>query len=260
MKNLSESLKIIMAVLIIIILALFGVFMFQNVSGKGWYKNIKAEFTEQPNARTVTVTADGKVNVKPDLAMVDVGVTSAGKRVSDDKKDGNEKMNKIIDEMKKLGIDQKDLVTSQYNLYPQYDYSYYTGTSPKITGYNLSQTLSVKIRDLEKVDQVLDLALTNGANQVGSLSFDVDDKSKLRMEAREKAFKFAREKAESMASAVGVKIGRVVTFNENENAYPIQSVNFAYEAKVADQAVGNAAVESGSKDYSVSVSVTYEID
>lgn len=247
-----------------------------QIWGNPWYKNIRAEFTATPYARTITVDGEGKVTVKPDIARISLSVASAGKTVKEVTDDNNKKMNAVVDELKKLGVKPEDIQTSSYYLNPEYDYGYppvvYSNavekevaaaaerSVPKIIGYTLNQTVDVKIRDLTKSDQVIDRSIAAGANQVGSLSFDLDDASQVKKDARKEAFGKAREKAEEMAGAAGVKLGKVVTFSEGYNAYPMPYANFSMRAgDVAESAVA-PALEPGSKEFTINVSVTYEIE
>lgn len=225
-----------------------------------WQKSIKAEVTNQPYARTITVNAEGKVTSRPDIATINLSVVSEGKMVKDVTKDGNEKMAKIVAAVKAQGVESKDVVTSSYNLGSQYDYGDYT-VPPKFIGYRLEQTVTVKIRDLDKVDDVLDQSVTAGANQVGQLVFDIDDASNLKKDARKEAFKKAKDKAQEMADAAGVRLGRVVTFNEGYDYMPMQYANFAMDrAESAPMAAQGSTIEAGSKELAVNVSVTYEIE
>jgi len=235
--------------------------LLSNLFGNSaWFKNIKAEVTSQPYARTITVSAEGKITAKPDIAIVELAVVSEGATVKAVTKDGNEKMKKVIDAVKAIGIEDKDIASTRYSLYPRYNYE--GNRSPRITGYSLDQEITVKIRDLEKVEDVLDTGISSGANQVGQLRFDIDDMTKIKKEAREKAFTAAKEKALDMASAAGVNLGRVVTFYEDSGYNPPMYANYAMEVKAMDSAMATeeATIEPGSKDINLSVSVTYEIE
>jgi len=224
----------------------------------GWYRNIKAEITNQPYARTITVSAEGKVNAPPDIALVNLSVVSQGKTVKAVRLDSNTKMNAVIDAVKKLGVEPKDITSTQYNLYPSYVYP--DRQTPRIEGYNLTQEIQVKVRDLDKVEDILDAGIAAGANQVGQLTFDIDDPSGLKKQAREKAFATAKEKAQDMAKAAGVGLGRVITFSESEGGYyPPAYANYKMDMAVAESA-GGAAIEPGSKELNINVSVTYEIE
>jgi uncharacterized protein len=229
-----------------------------QITGPSWFKNIKAEVTNQPYARTITVDGEGKITAKPDIALVTLSVVSQGKTVKAVTQDGNTKMTAVIDAVKKLGVDSKDVTTSSYNLYPQYIYP--DNKTPQIAGYSLEQGITVKVRDLTKVDDVVDESIKTGANQVGQLTFDIDDTSSIKKEARSTAFTKAKEKAQEMAAAAGVSLGRVITFSEGyvNPPTPIYA-NYAMEAKSMDSGSAASTIVSGSKELVVDVSVTYEI-
>lgn len=260
-----------------VLMLLLAIWVGMQIWGNPWYKNIRAEFTATPYARTVTVDGDGKVTIKPDIARISLSVASTGKTVKEVTDDNIKKMNAVIAELKKLGIKSEDMQTSSYDLYPQYDYNqpiYIDSTkgmvqtptpdkAPRIVGYSLNQTVAVKVRDLNKTDDVVDVATKAGANQVGSLMFDVDDLSVPKAAARKLAFDKARAKAVQMAGAAGVALGKVVTFSEGyTGGYPIQYANYA----MRDMAVSSATpapsttIEPGSQEITVNVSVTYEIE
>ncbi len=263
--------KKIVAVTASALFLVITIFVGMQVWGNPWYKNIRAEFTSTPYAKTITVEGEGKITVKPDIAKVSLSVASAGKTVAEVTADNNTKMNAVINQLKLLGIKAADIQTTAYSLYPQYDYGNpvmdrggYVPTkpvTPKILGYNLNQTVLVKIRDLAKADQVLDKGIAAGANEVGSLTFDLDDASNVKKEARTMAFQKAREKAQDMATAAGVSLGNVITFSENTYGGGMPYANFAMKAM--DSVVESApspAIEPGSQEFTINVSVTYEIN
>lgn len=224
-----------------------------------WYKNIRMEVTEQPNARVISVSAEGKISAPPDIAVINLSVVAQGTTVKQVTSEGNQKMTQVINAIKALGVDAKDIRTTSYWLNP--DYVYEPSRTPRITGYRLEQQVTVKVRKLDAVEDVLNAGIQAGSNQVGQLSFDIDDPSKLKAEAREKAFQVAREKAKSMADSAGVRLGRVVTFSEGEAYQPPIMPQFAMErsALVANPAPA-PSIEPGSQDLTVNVSVTYEIE
>lgn len=226
-----------------------------QMTGPSWFKNIKAEVTNQPYARTVTVVGEGKVTSKPDMGVITLSVVSQGKAVKDVTADGNVKMAAVTEAVKKFGVDPKDLMTTSYNLYPRYAYP--ENSAPVIQGYELTQDLTVKVRNLENIDDVLDSSIAAGANQVGQLTFDIDEDSALMKQAREEAFADAKQKASEMAGAAGVGLGRVVTFSESGGYNPPPPMYYDMMAK-AESSVA-ATLEPGSKELTVNVSVTYEI-
>lgn len=256
----NETAKNFSSVATGIFFLVFAGFLIWFATQPSMFKDFDLEVTQQPHARIITVSGEGELTVKPDIAVVNLSVVEQGKTVGDVTKKGNEKMNSVVSFLKGLGIAEEDLKTTNYWLNPDYRYPK-DGGKPQIVGYTLNQNVRVKVRDLTKVEAVIDGAVKAGINQTGQLAFEIDDDSEARAEAREEAFKDAREKAEVMAAAAGVKLGRVVTFSEGGGYYepPI-----AY-GRTADFAVSEAAsiapsIEPGSEDVTVNVSVTYEIE
>lgn len=224
------------------------------------WKDFNVQFTEQPYARSITVTGEGELTVKPDVAVVNLSVMEQGGTVKEVTAKGNEKMNKVVSFLKGLGVSEDDIKTTNYWLNPEYRYPK-EGGKPQIVGYSLNQNVRVKVRDLTKVEEVIDGAVKAGVNQTGQLSFEIDDDSQQRAEARKEAFADARAKAEAMALAAGVKLGRVVTFSESGGIEP--PIPYYARTAVMDMAVEAApapAIEPGSEDVTVMVNVTYEIE
>lgn len=211
-------------------------------------------------ARAISVSAEGKVVVSPDIATLDFSVVSEGANPEKLQNDNNKKVNDAITFLKNEGIDAKDIKTGGYNLSPRYQYDDKRRTS-YISGYTLTQTVVVKIRDFSKAGKILVTLPGLGINQISSLSFDVEDPNKFLNEARKEAFTKAFAKAESMAGQNHVKIKRVVTFNENSGGYPIP---FYAKAEVGrgggmGPVLVPPSIEPGSQEVTVQVSVVYEI-
>jgi uncharacterized protein YggE len=224
-----------------------------------WFENIQAQITNEPYTRSITVSAEGKVNATPDIAIINLSVVTEGKTVGDVTQEGNTKMTAVIDAIKSLEVEAKDITSTQYNLSPRYFYP--ENRQRELSGYSLTQNIQVKVRDLTMIEDILDGGVAAGANQVGQLSFDIDDPSEIKKQAREKAFDTAKEKAEEMAKAAGVKLGRVVTFSEGSSSRPPVYANYAMDV-MEEKAVGGASatIEAGSTDINITVSVTYEIE
>lgn len=214
--------------------------------------------TTHPDAKTISVSGEGTVVVKPDVAKITVSVVTDGREVSEVIKGNTEKMNGIIDHMKKIGIDEKDIQTKSYYLSPQYNYP--EDGSPTISGYRLDQDLGITIRDLDTVDDVIDDSTALGANNVYGLTFTLDDDTEVLNEAREKAFDAAKDKASQMAKAAGVKLGDVYSFNEGYNNSAPYYASYAMDARAGGMEKVSTSIEAGSKEYSVTVNMTYEIE
>lgn len=208
-------------------------------------------------ARTITVSADGETEIRPDLATLTFSVLSRGVDAEAVQKENTSKMNEAIDFVKGQGVELRDIKTSNYNLYPTYRYP--RDEEMQIAGYELRQSVTVKIRDLEKAQAIVGGLPALGVNEIGSLSYSVDDPESQRNLAREEAFTKAHAKAVSMASQNGVHLVRVVTFNESSDG---GYTPYYSERSMATMGMGGdiaPSLEPGSEKVSVNVSVTYEI-
>lgn len=203
---------------------------------------------------TFQVTGEGKVSVPPDVALINVGVQAQASSVKAVQEQLNSNINKVSEAIKKVGVDQKGIQTTNYSINPSYDYS---GTSQKITGYTASTNLSIKVRSIDNVNSVIDAATANGANQVGGINFEVDDKTKAENEAREKAVSEAKRKAEQAAKIAGFKLGRIINYSENFVSGPIPLPMRAMSAGAPE--LIPTQVEPGSSEVSVTVTLSYEI-
>ncbi|MEK7160749.1 MAG: SIMPL domain-containing protein [Patescibacteria group bacterium] len=203
----------------------------------------------------LSVAGEGKVLAKPDVGQVTLSVVSPASTVAVAQKDNTAKMNKISEAMKSLGIKEEDLKTTNYNISPRYQYV--SGRS-NLIGYEVTQSLEVKIKDLEKAGDILAKAADSGVNQVSALNFTFDDPEKLKAEARSKAIKNAKEKAEALARELGVALGQITSFSENSYGDAV-----SYMAKEAYGLGGGGAaapdVQVGQNEIQVNVDITYEI-
>lgn len=203
-----------------------------------------------------TITGTGTVSVKPDIATVSVGVQATGTTTKEVQDNLNKNINAVSAAVKKLGVDEKDIKTSNYNMYPNYDYS---SNRQKIIGYNASSNLTIKVRDIEKANSVVDAATTAGANIVGGISFDVDDKTKSEDEARKLAVADAKAKAEQAAKTAGFTLGKIINYQESSNN--IRPLPMYAKADTAVGLGGGAPTElnTGSTDITINVTLSYEV-
>jgi hypothetical protein len=204
---------------------------------------------------TIAVSGEGKVLAKPDIGQVGLSVISDAATVVAAQKDNTEKMNKIIKAMKDSGIKEEDLKTVSYNISPRYQYS--AGKST-IIGYEVTQTLEVKIRDLNKVGDILGQAASLGANQVGALNFTFDDPEKLQSEARQKAIANAKQKAQDLAGSLGVQLGEIVSFTESVSGEP-NPIYYATEKMGMGGGGAVPEIQTGQNEIQVNVTLAYEI-
>lgn len=204
-----------------------------------------------------TVTGEGKVTAIPNTAQISLGFTANAATVGDVQNQANQIINKVSADVKKLGVEDKDIQTSSYNLRVLQDFP---SRNPKITGYAIDANLAVKARDFSKINQIIDTATADGANQVGGLTFTLDDatQEKLTSQARKLAIDQAKQKASDIANEAGINLGRIIDVQENQ-PNRIMPMYAAGVAK-ADTATAPAPtqVEPGSSDITVNVTLSYE--
>ncbi len=199
----------------------------------------------------ISVTGEASVSVPPDLALVDGGVTSEAKTAREASDANNTAMGKVLLALKIAGIDQKDVQTSRLSLQPQ---SAPNRTGPSaIVGYRASNRVTIRVRDVTKVANVIDTLVGAGANEIGGINFTVSQASKWLDEARDKAVAVARRKAEIYAKAAGVTLGAPLSISEESNAPPMP-----YRKMSAGMAAA-APVAQGEETLSVTVNVSWAI-
>ncbi len=204
---------------------------------------------------TIVIAGEGKVTAVPDIATISIGVTTEKASVTDAQKENTSKMNAVIAKLKEFGIADEDLKTTNYTIYPLYDYP--NGRQVQ-RGFQVSQTVEAKIRDLDKIGEILATAGGLGANQVSGVNFTIDEPEEIRQEARLEALANARQKAEALAEAAGVRLGKIVGFSESVSGYQ-PPIYFAKQGDMAQEGAAAPSIETGSQEVVVNVSVTYEI-
>ncbi|OGY67884.1 MAG: hypothetical protein A3H63_01915 [Candidatus Harrisonbacteria bacterium RIFCSPLOWO2_02_FULL_45_10c] len=235
---------------------LVAVILFGIVAGKALYRYGASLLP----SRTISVSAEGKTIVSPDIASVSFTVVSQGADPEKLAVENTEKMNAAIEYVKSEGVADKDIKTANYDLSPLYEYDEKRRTS-FITGYTLTQTVFVKIRDFTKIGKVLGKLPDLGINQISSLTFDIDNPDVYLNEARALAFEKARAKAKTMAKQNRTRLGRVVTFSEGYGGYPRPYLAMSALGKggAMEDAAMPPQIEPGSQEVTVNVTVTYEI-
>lgn len=208
--------------------------------------------------RTITVVGAGKVFLTPDIAKITVGAEATAPTVSDAKSQVDVQIKAILNALKELGIEDKDIQTSNYSIYFDRNASIvkYPEAMPEAqSGYNVSNTLQVTVRDISTVGDVLDAVIEAGANQVYGIHFTVSENALWEGQAREKAIADARTRAQELAKLSGVELGKVVSVSEvigGNTYYP-----------VADRAAygmgGGSDIAVGELEMSTQVQVIFEI-
>ena len=208
-----------------------------------------------PPLRTINANGTGEVYLVPDLAYVYVGVRVDADEVSTALNTSNVQAGKVADAVKALGVETKDIQTTNFNVYPMTDY----GPDGTITRkyYVVENTIFITVRDLAKLGTLLDSVVRSGANTINGISFDVSDKDKALSQARDLAIADARAEAEGIASAAGVKLGNLQTVNVSTSGGTVP----IYEGKGggAMNAASTVPVSAGQLLITVTANLTYEI-
>jgi uncharacterized protein YggE len=215
---------------------------------------------------TVTVLGEGSVMVQPDTAVVQIGLTVQKETLQDTLDEANATMEAIITSLTDQGIDGEDIQTTSFNVYAVRDYAKEsTAQLPPVVGYNVSNQVSVKVRDLEwesgmpseRIAQVIGTAIDAGANDIYGISFSVEDKTAVESQARAQAVENAGERAAELAASAGKSVGEVIAMSEGVSyeAIPYAGRDMAMQGGGA----GGAPIMGGSVEVQIEVSVTYEL-
>ena len=216
---------------------------------------VRAQDTDEPPVHTLSVTGTGIVTVEPDTADITVGVTVTRDQAGAAAQDAANVMDAVVTAIKALGIEDKDIQTTSLQLNPVYDYS---SNTPRLTGYQATNLVTVTVRDISKTGAVVDAATGAGATDVGSISFRLDDQVAAEAAAREKAVLNARAKAETIATAAGVEITGVISISETSAPMPTPEY-YARDMAMAGAEQAPTPVLGGTIDLSVSVAIVYSI-
>lgn len=205
------------------------------------------------------VTGEGKVNVTPDIAKLSVGIEEQGVNLKLLQDSANKKSQKLVSEFKKLGISEKDIKTTSYNIYPENDYQV---SPPKITGYRVGLNYEITIRDFDKVNEAFVVATQNGANIIGGISFDISEnlKNDKLNEAREEAVKMAKEKAKGLSKAADITLGKIINVEESiDGNFPRPMFQKSLPVTGGGDLLTQPDIQPGTTEMSLSVVLFYEI-
>ncbi|EFM58204.1 immunoreactive 28 kDa outer membrane protein [Brucella sp. BO2] len=218
------------------------------------------QMTTQP-AR-IAVTGEGMMTASPDMAILNLSVLRQAKTAREAMTANNEAMTKVLDAMKKAGIEDRDLQTGGINIQPIYLYPDDKNNlkEPTITGYSVSTSLTVRVRELANVGKILDESVTLGVNQGGDLNLVNDNPSAVINEARKRAVANAIAKAKTLADAAGVGLGRVVEISElSRPPMPMPIARGQFRTMLAAAPDNSVPIAAGENSYNVSVNVVFEI-
>lgn len=253
-----------------IVLIRFGAFFFISLSigVLSWaYLNYRQAQNIVNPERIISFSAEGKVFVKPDIAKITFSVITQGERAEAVQIENDKKMGALIDFIKKEGVQSDDIKTIGYYLNPQYDYNWcktnkdeHRVCPPKIVGYELNQTVEVKIRDFDKVNIIVGGLAEKGANQISNVSFEIDDIEDYKNLARIEALKKIEKRAKLISEKTSVKLGKIINISEGGVYPPIYRAMSKEMAGVeAPSPIPTASLEPGMEEISVTLTVSYEI-
>lgn len=212
-----------------------------------------------------SASGEGKVTAVPDQATVAVGITQQSQTVSEAKNKVNQSNDNIIKDLKKLGLSDKDIKTTDYSVSPNYSQQIGiampmlpTTGQQTITGYTVTQNLDINVQPIEKANQVVDIATKDGANLVGGVNFTFSDQlsKSLESQATEQAVNNAKTKAQALAKVAGINLGKVVNVVENNGGQPIPMMTADIAAKTDQSAPTN--ITPGQNSLTVDVVLYYE--
>jgi hypothetical protein len=259
-KHIGKSMFKVVAVILSIFLVAATIFVLADTLNK-----LKQTERLEPT-NTFSVTETGEIYAKPDLAEISFTVLTEAKTVADALNENVAKMNKVINFVKSQGVDEKDIKTTNFSIYPRYEYIYaepeiypYPPGKQVLAGYNVNQQIDVKIRNLNKVGDIIQGASDNGANQTGSLQFTIDNQDQVKVQARALAIEKVKNKAKELSSQVGIKLGKITNFSENIYS-PWYYGDSLREASGLGGSVPAPQIQTGENKVSVTVTITYEID
>lgn len=210
--------------------------------------------TEQPVKREITVSGTGTVSAQPDEASISIGAQITAPTLAEATKQASDIMTKVLAAIKAQGVDAKEIQTSSYTVNPITNYK--ENEPATVTGYQVMNVVTVKVKKLDTVGQVLDAGMGAGANYLGGVFFGVADSSKYENDARTAAVKSATAIAQTLATAAGVKLGNIVSITEGSFNLPPP---LPYARSAADSASGVGPVETGSMDIMTNVVMVFEI-
>lgn len=246
-KNLfPEDKRLLTVVWLLLSFFLFLAGFNQLVNAWNSYRNGGATNIYQ----TVSFVGEGKIKAAPDTAKAEIGLVTEGKDTITVQNENSSKMNAVVKFLKEKGIDEADIKTSNYSLSPKYEYN--KGKS-SLVGYVLNQNLTVTVRNLDKIGEILDGAVSSGANRIDSVSLFVDKPEELKNKAREEAVRQAKEKAVATSEIAGLRLGRLVGFSEGFSGEP----PVFFEAMAKGGAASAPQIEPGSQEIKVSITLTY---
>jgi uncharacterized protein YggE len=259
-------LKVLGTVAFAIIFTLVSLFVYTKLAGPLPF-SITSTVTQKTDS--FSVTGEGKSSIVATSATVRLGVTADGATADAAKNKMNQVINKVTSEIKALGIQDKDIKTENISVYEDYNnrpvMAEKIGATPPVadpnstaTSYRANTTLVINANQIDLANKIIDVGTKNGANQLGGVQFNNDDKTAAENEARQKAIEAAKSKAQTAASAAGFNLGKIINYSESTGG----GGPMIYAAKAGDSATQNSTTQlnPGENELVISVTLSYEVN
>jgi uncharacterized protein len=206
----------------------------------------------------ITVAGEGKVTGKPDLAQIALGVSVLRPTVAAARDQAAASLKAMTDAIKADGVDDKDIQTQQLNIQPEYDYS---NNKQRLTGFRVTNTVTVKVRNIDSTSKVVDDAVTAGGDdtQLQGITFTIDKPDDLKNQARQLAVADAKSKAQTLASASGVSLGDALDINEGGGVQPVVLQGAALDSAIRNAPAPETPIQPGQLDITINVNTTWAI-
>ena len=254
--NFSEKRSDQIGLVLIIVLVILGLFLLVQTFGSD------VESTYEPS---ITVTGEGRTFAVPDTASFNYTVRTEAASANEVARELAEVANDVNEALINSGVEEKDIKTESYNVYPRYEYGSRAGIGfpegeRRLVGYEATQTNQVRVRSIEEAPALLSIPTDNGADNVSQLDFSIWDETELEAEARQLAIDDAKQKAKALADQLGVSLGDITDYYENQEGghYPM-----AFEARMEmsdDQAMGGITkIATGENEIKKVVNITFRI-
>lgn len=215
-------------------------------------------------ASTISFSGQGEVFASPDIAFVNITIREEGKTLAEAQAKATPKEKAALDFLAEQGIEKKDIKTEGYNSYPKYDYGrpcydvYPCSSNPQLLGYEVAETISIKIRDLSIAGKIMTELGSLGVGELNGPNFSIENEDELKAEARKQAIDKAKAKAEILAKDLGVRLVRIVNFSE-DGYYPMPMYAKAEMAMDSSGSAPAPELPTGENKIISNVTITYEI-
>jgi uncharacterized protein len=236
----------------IFVIAAAFLLLFQLVASRSLAADVTT--ANKDATRSINIIGDGEISATPDIAYLFLGVTTDKATTTEALKANSTSMDNIIAAIKKAGLKDEDIKTSNYSLNPKYDYDKSTEKSI-LVGYTVSNTLNVTVKDISKVGQIIDTAVASGANISNGVSFGISDYGKYYNMALVSALSNAQSKAQAIANSLGIKLTIPAKITENSSSAP-NNYPMAINAKL--EAADSTSIQAGTYKVKANVNLVYE--